>query len=151
RDSLSPIGQTRRMRESADMANASLGKVIRHLRASLERAGSSPLSDAELLERVVRQHDTAAFEALVWRHGAMVLGLCRRLLRHEQDAEDAFQAVFLILLRKADSVGKRQSLSSWLYKVAFRAAFRLRPRKQSRREQPGADLPAPESVPDLVW
>src|SRR5215813_11164793 len=107
------------------MVDTSLGKVIRNLRQSLDREDSGGLSDAELLERVVAQRDPAAFEVLVWRHGAMVLGLCRRLLRHEQDAEDAFQAAFLILARKAGSIGRRQSLSSWLYKVAFRVALRL--------------------------
>src|SRR5713101_6585527 len=132
------------------MVSANLSKVIRHLRQSLEREDGA-LSDDDLLERLISQRDTAAFEVLVWRHGALVLGLCRRLLRHEQDAEDAFQAVFLILLRKADSIGKRQALSSWLYKVAFRVALRLRARRRSRREQPGVDVPAPEATPELVW
>src|SRR5580704_6430109 len=98
------------------MVSSSLGEVIRHLRESLDREGPGALCDAELLERVIGQRDSAAFEVLVWRHGAMVFALCRRLLRHEQDAEDAFQAAFLVLLRKAGSIGKRQSLGSWLYK-----------------------------------
>jgi RNA polymerase sigma factor (sigma-70 family) len=109
------------------------------------------LSDAALLERVVAGRDRAAFEVLVWRHGGAVLGQCRRLLRHEQDAEDAFQAVFLILLRKAGSVGKRQALASWLYKVAFRAALRLRRRQQSRRERPAVDVAAADATPELLW
>jgi RNA polymerase sigma factor (sigma-70 family) len=133
------------------MANASLGKVIRHLRQALDGEGSGAPADADLLERVISQRDTAAFEVLVWRHGAMVLGLCRRVLRHEQDAEDAFQAAFLLLLRKGGSIGKRQSLGSWLYKVAFRVALRLRKRQRSRREQPGEDVPAREVVPELIW
>jgi RNA polymerase sigma factor (sigma-70 family) len=133
------------------MANASLGKVIRHLRQSLDRDDVGALSDAELLERVVARRDPAAFEVLVWRHGALVLGLCRRMLRHEQDAEDAFQAAFLVLLRKAGSVGKRQALASWLYKVALRVALRLRSRQRSRRERPGVDVPAPEAPPELLW
>src|SRR5262245_53862403 len=131
------------------MANAPLGKVIRQLRQSLDHEGG--LSDAELLERVVSQRDTAAFEVLVWRHGALVLGVCRRLLRHEQDAEDAFQAAFLILLRKAGSIGKRQSLGSWLYKVAYRVSLRARARRRARREQPGGDVPAREATPELIW
>jgi hypothetical protein len=64
----------------------------------------------------------------------MVLGLGQRLLRHEQDAEDAFQAAFLILLRKAGSIGKAEALGSWLYKVALRVALRLRARRRSRHE-----------------
>ena len=71
-------------------------------------ARSTRLSDAQLLERFLSQRDEAAFEVLVWRHGAMVYSLCRRLLRHHQDAEDAFQATFLILARKAHSIGRRK-------------------------------------------
>src|SRR5262249_28330249 len=138
------------LREGVSMGNGSLGKVIRHLRESLDREGAS-LGDAELLERVVAGRDPAAFEALVWRRGGVGLGVCRRLLRHEQDAEDAFQATFLILLRKARSIGKRQALASWLYKVAFRVALRLRARQRSLREQPGMDVPATESTPELIW
>src|SRR6266542_4452139 len=134
------------------MVNADLGKVIRHLRQSLERGDAGGLSDAELLGRVAAQRDPAAFEVLVWRHGAMVFGLCRRLLRHEQDAEDAFQAAFLILLRKAGSVGKRQALGSWLYKVAFRGALRLRARqRRAGREQPAVDVPGPDATPEVIW
>jgi RNA polymerase sigma factor (sigma-70 family) len=133
------------------MADVGLGKVIRHLRRSLDRGDAGGLSDGELLGRVVGQHDPAAFEVLVWRHGALVLGLCRRLLRHEQEAEDAFQATFLILLRKAGSIGKGQALASWLYKVAFRVALRLRARRRSRRERPTVDVAAAEATPELVW
>jgi RNA polymerase sigma factor (sigma-70 family) len=132
------------------MANAPLGQVIRHLRQSLDRADSGGTSDAELLERVVTQRDTAAFEVLVWRHGAMVLGLCRRLLRHEQDAEDAFQAVFLILLHKTGSIASGQALGSWLYKVAYRVALRARAHSRARRERPGVDVPAAEET-NMIW
>jgi RNA polymerase sigma factor (sigma-70 family) len=133
------------------MANASLGKVVRHLRQVLDPEGVCAPSDTDLLSRVVGQRDTAAFEVLVWRHGGMVLGLCRRLLGNEHDAEDAFQATFLVLLRKAGTIGKRQALSSWLYKVAFRVALRLRARQRSRRERPGVEIPAREATPELIW
>jgi RNA polymerase sigma factor (sigma-70 family) len=133
------------------MGHVSLDKVIRHLRVSLVSEGSAGLADGELLERVVGQHDEAAFEVLVWRHGAMVLSLCRRLLRREHDAEDAFQATFLVLLRKARTIGKRQALGSWLYKVAFRVALRLRDQQRSRREQPEVDLPAGDAMPEWIW
>src|ERR1700746_2632084 len=86
------------------------------------------LSDAELIELFIEQLDEAAFEVLVWRHGPKVLGVCRRVLHHEQDAEDAFQAVFLVLVRKAGSIGKGQSLGSWLYHVAYHVALRARGR-----------------------
>ena len=72
------------------------------------------MRDAELLERFVKQRDEAAFELLVGRHERMVFGLCRRILRRHQDAEDAFQATFLALACKDGSIGKRQALASWL-------------------------------------
>jgi DNA-directed RNA polymerase specialized sigma24 family protein len=76
------------------------------------------VSDALLLERFVDQWDQAAFGDLVRRHGPMVLGVCRRILRDPHAAEDAFQATFLLLVRKAGSVRKRQSVGPWLYGVA---------------------------------
>jgi RNA polymerase sigma factor (sigma-70 family) len=84
------------------------------------------VSDADLLERFVTSRDEAAFATLMARHGPMVFGVCRRLLRHAQDAEDAFQATFLILVRKAASIGKRELLGNWLYGVAMRVASRTR-------------------------
>ena len=86
----------------------------------------SDASDAGLLERFVTCQDEAAFAALVTRHGPMVFGVCRRLLRQDQDAEDAFQATFLILVRKAAAIGRRELLSNWLYGVAARVAARAR-------------------------
>ena len=83
--------------------------------------------DAELLRRFSRDRDEAAFELLVWRHGAMVLGLCRRAVRDEQLAEDAFQAVFLVLARKAGAV--RGNLGGWLFKVARRVSLRAAARQ----------------------
>jgi RNA polymerase sigma factor (sigma-70 family) len=84
------------------------------------------ISDAQLLERFVLQKDEAAFELLLWRHGPMVWGLCRRILPDFHEAEDAFQATMLVLARKAGSINKKCSLASWLYKVAFRIAVRAR-------------------------
>src|SRR5712675_762819 len=102
------------------MADKSLRILVRRLRSATAPAGDAALSDAQLLERFVVQRDEAAFELLVWRHGTMVLNLCRRLLRHEQDAEDAFQATFLVLARNAASIRSRDSLGSWLHGVARR-------------------------------
>ena len=82
--------------------------------------------DPEILGRYVTLCDAAAFEALVRRHGPMVLGVCRRLLHHPQDAEDAFQATFLVLVRKAATVLPRDAVGSWLYGVAYRAAQKVR-------------------------
>src|SRR5262245_27903633 len=98
---------------------------------------SSGVSDSQLLDRFVGQRDEAAFELLLWRHERLVLSVCRWVLGHEQDAEDAFQATFLTLACKAGSIGKGQALASWLYKVAFRISLRARSRvvKKDRLEQ----------------
>src|SRR5262245_53362222 len=103
-----------------------LRDLIDRLRARTASSSEGGLSDAQLLERFVATRDEAAFEVLVWRHGALVVGVCRRLLRHEQDIEDAFQATFLTLVRKAAGIGKREALASWLYKVAYRIALAAR-------------------------
>src|SRR5947208_6201803 len=89
----------------------------------MERADPAAISDAELLRRFVSARDAAAFEVLVWRHGAMVFRLCGSICRREEDAEDAFQATFLTLARKGATISRRQSLGSWLYKVAYRVAL----------------------------
>src|SRR3954464_14813582 len=86
-------------------------------------AGASP--DHELVDRYVAG-DEAAFELLVWRHGAMVLATCRRVLGRAADPTDAFQATFLALVRKAHTIRHGSSVSGWLYQVARRAAFRDR-------------------------
>lgn len=109
------------------------------------------VTDSELLERFLTRRDEAAFELLVRRHGALVYGICRRLLGNVHDVEDAFQATFLVLTRKASSIGKRDSISSWLYKVAYRIALRARKRKakQVNREKFLAELDVPERGPDF--
>src|SRR5215207_8292932 len=83
---------------------------------------AAALDDGQLLQRYVRYQDETAFAALVTRHGPLVLGVCRRVLHHQQDTEDAFQATFVVLARKARSICKQASLASWLYKVAYRIA-----------------------------
>src|SRR5690349_51992 len=104
-------------------------------------AGADVPTDGQLLGRFVTGHDEAAFEELLRRHGPLVLGVCRRVLRHRDDADDAFQATFLVLLRKAGSIGKRESVGSWLYGVAYRVAAKARLRAGRRREceRRGAD------------
>ncbi|MBI3411092.1 MAG: hypothetical protein HY040_22385 [Planctomycetes bacterium] len=106
------------------MATNAVNRVIRHLhRAALGPDGAG-LTDGELLERYVNRRDEAAFEALVRRHGPMVLGVCRRGLRNEADAEDALQATFLVLVRKAASIRARATVSNWLYGVAHNTALK---------------------------
>lgn len=123
------------------MAGRHLRTLIQHLRRSVCPHGEDTLSDAQLLERWVQQHDEAAFEVLLWRHGPMVLSVCRRLLRDSHNIEDAFQAAFLTLVRKAASIRRPQALAAWLYRVAYRIALRLRceSAERARREQPGAE------------
>jgi DNA-directed RNA polymerase specialized sigma24 family protein len=86
----------------------------------------APNSDEELLERFIGRQEGAAFEALVRRHGPLVLGVCRRVLGNLHDAEDAFQATFLVLVRKASTIGRRELLRNWLYGVALRTALETR-------------------------
>src|SRR5258708_4090598 len=99
------------------MASAGSKQVIEYLYTTL---GPPGLSDRQLLERFTTARDESAFAAIVRRHGAMVLGVCRRLLRHEQDAEDAFQATFLVLARKAGSTRWADTVAAWLHEVAHR-------------------------------
>jgi RNA polymerase sigma factor (sigma-70 family) len=100
---------------------------------------ASAVSDAELLDRFVSRSDESAFAALMARHGPMVLGVCRRSLHHAQDAEDAFQATFLILVRKAAYIGRRELLGSWLFGVARRVAARARVVAARRRAREATD------------
>ena len=114
------------------MTTAALSAVVGYVRQSAGR-DTRRLTDRQLLDRCNRQRDEAAFAELVRRHGPMVLSTCRRVLRHEQDAEDAFQATFLILARKSDAI--HQEAAGWLYRVAHRLALRARASAARRRER----------------
>jgi RNA polymerase sigma factor (sigma-70 family) len=131
------------------MGTRRLGEVIGHLRQSLLPANGGGLTDGQLLARFVAGREEDAFAALLRRHGPMVLGVCRRILGHAQDAEDAFQAAFLILARKAASVAKREAVASFLYGVAYRTAVRARARAILRRtrERQVVEMPHPEVAP----
>ncbi|SRR6266545_1653010 len=123
-----------------------LGAILRQFRRVEGMRFAGALSDAELLDRFLAHRDEAAFEVLVWRHGPMVLRVCHRILGQAQDAEDAFQATFLVLFRKAESIDRRASLAAWLHRVACRVAWRLRKKNAPlvTRRQPLTDVPAPE-------
>jgi RNA polymerase sigma factor (sigma-70 family) len=125
--------------------------VLRHLhRAALPRSGSG-LTDALLLERFLVQQEGAAFEALVHRHGPMVFGVCRRVLQNAHDAEDAFQATFLLLVRKATSIVPREMLGNWLYGVAYRTALKARAMAALRQaKERRASILRPEAYEDEV-
>src|SRR5262249_14330061 len=114
------------------MPTSQRASVIQFLRAVRPVVGPT---DGELLGGFVARQDEPAFAELVRRHGPMVLGVCRRLLHHEQDAEDAFQATFLVLAKKAASVRPREAVGGWLYGVAWRTAqgaLARRSRRQTR-------------------
>jgi DNA-directed RNA polymerase specialized sigma24 family protein/uncharacterized protein (DUF1501 family) len=115
------------------MSTAALGAVVGYVRR-LGACDTHGLTDRQLLDRFTAQRDEAAFAELVCRHGPMVLSACRRVLRHAQDAEDAFQAAFLVLARKADSIRQGDSVGGWLYQVAHRLAVRARLISTRRRE-----------------
>src|SRR5262249_46254001 len=124
------------------MANTdptTLAAQLRRMAATGSAAGGLP--DAELVRRFADRRDEAAFEVLVWRHGPMVWATCRRVLRHQQDAEDAFQATFLALARTAATLDTRQAVAGWLHRVAMNAAINLKARR--RPTCLTDDVPAP--------
>jgi RNA polymerase sigma factor (sigma-70 family) len=129
------------------MVHAPLGTVLRQIRTL---ADPEP-ADRELLQRFVTQHDPAAFAALVRRHGPLVLGVCRHVLQHVHDAEDAFQATFLVLAQSAASVRKGDALACWLHGVAYRVAMRAK-RDAARRRHYEKQVP-PRAHPswDQAW
>jgi RNA polymerase sigma factor (sigma-70 family) len=115
--------------------------VLHNLRTAFLARDSGHLTDGQLLDSYVGRHEQAAFEALVRRHGPMVLGVCRRVLHHAQDAEDAFQATFLLLVHKAAAVQPREQVGNWLYGVAYRTALKARglAARQRARQKPLCD------------
>ena len=124
------------------MVRHNTGAVLRQIRVLLDAGTFCGLSDRQLLERFLARHDAVselAFTVLVERHGPMVLGVCRRILADPQDAEDAFQATFLVLVRKAGSIRVDGSVGRWLFGVATRVAERARAdaRRRLARERSG--------------
>lgn len=129
------------------MGSAPQGAVTAELHRLLGPGPVAGLSEWQLLCRYVRQRDETAFEAIVAWHGPMVLGVCRRLLADGHDVEDAFQATFLVLVRKAESLAERDALGPWLYGVAYRVALKARGLAARRRaREPNIAVTAP-SVP----
>jgi RNA polymerase sigma factor (sigma-70 family) len=124
-------------------------KVIQVIRTLAGAPSPEEASDAQLLERFAARRDERAFAVLLERHGRLVLGVCRRVLRHVQDAEDAFQATFLVLARKAAWRGWSDSVAGWLYAVAQRVARKARAAAR-RRARETALVEAPPVEPDAA-
>jgi RNA polymerase sigma factor (sigma-70 family) len=124
-------------RQGGNGMGSPLNEVVQQLRQLARSAGADGVSDGELLRRFLAQGEEDAFAALVQRHGPMVLGVCRRVLGNSHDAEDAFQATFLVFVRKARSIRQGERLGNWLYGVAFRTAQKARTTavRRQRREQ----------------
>jgi RNA polymerase sigma factor (sigma-70 family) len=135
------------------MAQQGSNLVVRLLRRMVAAHGGGDATDGQLLHRFAAERDEAAFAALVQRHGPIVLGVCRRLLHEPHDAEDAFQATFLVLVRKAGSIAKAELLGNWLYGVAYRTALEARTRAARRRakERQVRDIAEVAPSTEAVW
>ena len=138
------------------MPTSPINAVIRHLRRTIPVRDAGSATDEHLLACFVEQQDEAAFAALVQRHSSMVWGVCRRVLHSHHDAEDAFQATFLVLVRKAKSIVPRRLVANWLYGVACTTAHRTRvatARRRARERQvpvmPEGEAVQPDDCDDL--
>jgi RNA polymerase sigma factor (sigma-70 family) len=132
------------------MAGGQLHPVLWFLRQFAAGRAGGDTTDQQLLRRFASRREEAAFAALVQRHGPMVLGALRRVLQDPHDADDAFQATFLVLARKAGSLARPEKLANWLYGVACRTAARAKAQAARRRahERQFTDMPAVEARPN---
>jgi RNA polymerase sigma factor (sigma-70 family) len=129
-------------------------EIIQHLRRTMLLRDGAGMTDGQLLEDYISRRDEAALAALVRRHAPMVWGVCRRVLPNYHDAEDAFQATFLVLVRKSGSIASRELLANWLYGVAHQTALKARATaaKRCARERQGMEMPEPAVVEqDDLW
>src|SRR5262245_27769584 len=135
------------------MATGQLSGVLQHLRGAMLLRDGAGLTDGQLLEDYISRRDQAALAALVQRHGPMVWGVCRRVLSNYHDAEDAFQATFLVLVRRASSIASPELLANWLYGVAHQTALKARATaaKRKGRERQVTDMPETAVTQPDVW
>jgi RNA polymerase sigma factor (sigma-70 family) len=135
------------------MAAGQMSSVIRHLRRAALLQEGAGMTDGQLLDCFLARREEAAFEALLRRHGPMVLAVCRRVLKNPHDAEDAFQATFLVLVRKLASFQPRQTLGGWLYGVAYHTALKARAATGKRRAKEARlrNLPTPAQPRENSW
>jgi RNA polymerase sigma factor (sigma-70 family) len=135
------------------MATSQMSGVIQHLRRTVLLRDGAGLTDGQLLEDYTSRRDEAALAALVRRHGPLVWGVCRRVLFNYHDAEDAFQATFLVLVRKAASIVPRGMVANWLYGVAHQTALKARATaaKRKGRERQVTEMPEPAVAEQDLW
>ena len=130
-------------------ATHAVRQIVRH---AVENRGADQVLDRELLRLFTTEHDGDAFRVLVQRHGAMVWNVCRGLVRNDADAEDAFQATFLVLARRAGSIRDTASLASWLHGVAYRVARKAQAEFARRQKhEPAAARPEAAPPDDISW
>ncbi len=124
------------------MASGQSGTIVRQVQRLFGGGSVAGLGEGQLLERFIKNRDASALEAIIARHGPMVLGVCRRVLHDPRDAEDAFQVTFLILVKKAGGIRDRERLGPWLHGVAQRVALRARfvAARSLERERTGVEL-----------
>lgn len=135
------------------MAQPPIHRVLAHLRGMVRAPGDAALADGDLLRQFAERNDEAAFVQLMDRHGDLVWGVCQRVLGQVQDAEDAYQATFLVLARQAAAIAKKDSVRGWLHGVAYRIAKNARRAAAVRRKREGRTEPRPpeDASEELTW
>lgn len=134
------------------MPATKFSKVIEHIHKMASGQRLPEPTDRQLLEEFTLHHDQEAFATLVARHGGMVLRVCRRVLQHQQDAEDAVQAVFIVLASQAGTIRKTESLAAWLHGVAYRTAMKAkRTAARRRNHEAGASVKAANATTSPCW
>src|SRR5262249_12629979 len=134
------------------VVRASLNEFLRCLTRGMAAQTLADHSDPWLVERALAKRDEAAFQVIVCRHGPMVYRVCWRVLKHPQEAEDAFQATFLVLAQKLPTLRKHASLASWLHGIAHRVALKARAEVAARRRREQlASQPGPGLPDDVTW
>src|SRR5437660_8076681 len=135
------------------MSTSAINRVVGYVRQAALLRQEAEATDGQLLACFLAQRSEAAFAALVRRHGPMVWGVCRRILGTQHDAEDAFQASFLVLVRKAPSIASRELLANWLYGVAHRTALHARTATAKRhlKEKLVSVMPDSATAPPDPW
>src|SRR5216683_2681809 len=141
------------LRRTTAMARGQLGPVLGHIRRLMATQTAGDQTDRDLLQDFAASRSEAAFTELVRRHGRLVLTVCGQVLRQTQDAEDACQATFLVLARKAATIRKAEALASWLYGVAYRMAMNAKRNAARRRSHEKKAKPATNGDPawETAW